>query len=347
MTDVLKGIVGKSAFLVPWIFAALIAFGATGLFLLPLAPNVGVASSIAGWDTATKGLVLFATAVLVGFSLGAASTPLYRLLEGYIGPPEWWSAASERQKKIRADLQSQLDRVDRSTVQAALLYEKLDRFPVDERQMAPTRLGNATRAFETYGVDRYQLDSQLLWYELISVAPKKLQDELDNSRAGSDFFVAIIYLSAAYGLSALALFFLAVYHGLYMIGLGLWVQAVVATVAIPLISYELAVSSTTYWATTVRALVNVGRIKLAEQYGLDMPATIDKERRMWQALRTFLFYPYSSTSGTALNAYRVKSSPSVAPGRDIVGADQVDADSADDDASDGPDGNAGDGGSSS
>jgi hypothetical protein len=330
VTDVLKGVVGKSAFLVPWIFAAAIGLGAASLFLLPAASALHLAGPIGSWDTTTKGLVLFTAAVLIGFTMGAASTPLYRLLEGYVGPSAWWQGAAERQRTVRRELQKKLDEIDPTTVQAALLYEKLDRFPADERQMAPTRLGNALRAFETYGVDRYQLDSQLLWYELVSVIPKKLQDELDNSRAGTDFFVAMVYITATYGLTSLALFFVAIYNGLYLAGLGLWIGAVLAILAFPLMSYGLAVSSTTYWATTVRAMVNLGRTKLAEQYGLEMPRTIARERRMWQALGTFLFYRYSSTSGTALNAYRIKPKPSKSTGEDTTdekddeGEDQAD-----------------------
>jgi hypothetical protein len=323
VTDVLKGVVGKSAFLVPWIFASSIGLGAASLFLLPTAFDLRLTGPIATWDAATKGLVLLVAAVLSGFTLGAASTPLYRLLEGYVGPATWWDGAAERQRTLRKALQQQLDALsDKTTVRAALLYEKLDRFPAAENQMAPTGLGNALRAFETYGLDRYELDSQLLWYELISVIPTKLQDELDNSRAATDFFVAMVYISAAYGIGALALFFIAVYNGLFHADLSLWIQAVLTLLAFPMIFYALAVSSTTYWATTVRAMVNVGRIKLAQEYGLKLPHTIAQERRMWQALRTFLFYGYTSTSGLPLNAYRIQ--PTASPSVPIDGSTAAD-----------------------
>lgn len=329
MTDVLKGVVGKSAFLVPWIFAASIGLGAASLFLLPTAFDLHLIGPVATWDSATKDLVLVATAILAGFTLGAASTPLYRLLEGYVGHYSWWEGAAERQRAVRRQLQEQLDAMpEQTTIEAALLYEKLDRFPADENQMAPTALGNALRAFETYGLNRYQLDSQLLWYELISVIPKKLQDELDNSRAATDFFVAMVYVSASYGLAALALFFLVLQQGFFNTALSLWIQAVLAIAAAPLISYRLAVSSTTYWATTVRAMVNVGRLKLAQEYGLKMPHTIAQERRMWQALSTFLFYRYSNGSGKGLNAFRIQ--PGAASGGAHQSGDEVAEDPSDD-----------------
>ena len=73
------------------------------------------------------------------------------------------------------------------------------RFPSDDEEIAPTRLGNAIRALETYGPTRFELDSQVLWSELCAVVPKYLQTELDRSRATVDFFVALIFLSALFG----------------------------------------------------------------------------------------------------------------------------------------------------
>ncbi len=53
----------------------------------------------------------------------------------------------------------------------ALLNEQLHRYPLDDRQVIPTRLGNAIRQFEEYGYDRYRLDSQVLWHELNAAVP--------------------------------------------------------------------------------------------------------------------------------------------------------------------------------
>lgn len=81
----------------------------------------------------------------------------------------------------------------RTTVQQATLQERLSRYPVDDEQVAPTRLGNAIRRLEEYGYDRYQLDSQTLWYELTAAAPKPLSRQVDTARAGVDFFVCLLY----------------------------------------------------------------------------------------------------------------------------------------------------------
>src|SRR5262249_52427549 len=52
--------------------------------------------------------------------------------------------------------------------------------------------------------------------------------------------------------------------------------------------YHLAIVSSSYWASTVQALVNVGRVKLAQQMGLEMPATVDAEREMWWLVTEFV-----------------------------------------------------------
>jgi hypothetical protein len=51
----------------------------------------------------------------------------------------------------------------------------------------------------------------------------------------------------------------------------------------------MAVISTSYYANTVQALVNLGRIKLANEIGLEIPRSIDHERRMWWLLTSFVY----------------------------------------------------------
>jgi hypothetical protein len=53
--------------------------------------------------------------------------------------------------------------------------------------------------------------------------------------------------------------------------------------------YEMAIISTSYWATTVQALVNLGRKKLANEMGLELPDSIEAERQMWWYLTSFVY----------------------------------------------------------
>jgi hypothetical protein len=163
----------------------------------------------------------------------------------------------------------------------------LRRYPVDDAQLAPTRLGNAIRRHEEYGHQRYLLDSQALWYELTAAAPKQLSQQVDAARAGVDFFVALLYGNVVVALTALIS--LSIYHQRS--------SALLLTVAImivfSLLWYQLAVITTDDWALAVRALVDVGRKPLATALGLYLPKELDKEREMWRRYSRFVRRPYS------------------------------------------------------
>lgn len=304
MVDILKGLGGKSQFLVAWISAAAIAVGAAVLFLLPIGFDLQLVMFIQRWPAATQGVVLIAVVSLLGFAMGAASTPLYRLLEGYNWPAKLMNWGSNRQRQRKKALEAQLKSLPSANlIDRALLWERLSRYPADDKQVAPTRLGNALRVFETYGLDRYDLDSQIFWNELVALVPKNLQDELDNSRAATDFFVASVYLTALYGLGAAALVGVELWHS-RPLDYSLISQGIALLVLGPAISYRLAVSSTTYWAATVQAMVNLGRAPFAKAMGLTIPKTLETERQMWNALSNFVFYPFDHGRVHALDQYR-------------------------------------------
>ncbi|MFF0413488.1 hypothetical protein ACFYUY_24010 [Kitasatospora sp. NPDC004745] len=255
--------------------------------------------------------------------LQALQNPLYRLLEGYLFWPRWaYHRGCERQRRLK---QSFLDRLDlgrmerrerqhvlepdeasrlaalrantqlqrrasasrsHTAVQHALLRERLRRYPVDDAQVAPTRLGNAIRRLEEYGHDRYRLDTQVLWNELCGVVPEQIRRQVESGRTSVDFFVALLYGHIAVAATALG--------GL----LGpdakadrLVLAAIVVLGATPL-WYRCAVTSTDEWAAAVRAMVNVGRKPLAASMGLALPATVEEERRMWAGVCKMSRLPY-------------------------------------------------------
>ncbi|MCH9020304.1 MAG: hypothetical protein IIA73_08065 [Proteobacteria bacterium] len=296
MSDILKGLTGGGwIFLSAWIFPSAIALGAFWLIVFPDVKDLPFLAEIGALTVAQQGLVVAFSAMACGFTLSAASTPLYRLLEGYTWPKYLRDLGVERQRERKQSLNSTEPGVG---WEEGLRLEKLRRFPVDENEIAPTRLGNALRAFETYGKDRFCLDSQTLWTELYAVVPESLQLELDRSRALVDFFVALVYLSAGYSVVAL----LAAWHvGGFDIKL---IASGVGALALTIVWYHLAISSSSYWHVTVQALVNIGRKELAGSLGLKLPKTFDEERKMWGLVTQFVFYPYHSSVSAQLDDYR-------------------------------------------
>jgi len=299
MSDILRGLTAAGwPFLFAWVFPSAAGVGAFGLLLFPAIDHLPVAREIAALTTTERALIMAAVAVGLAISLSAISTPLYRVLEGYTLWPhrlQEWAVAKQRERKRKTE--SKVKEAAEGW-QQALLYEELNRFPVDDSEIVPTALGNAIRASETYAADRFNLDSQNFWSELYSVVPESLQGAYDQARAEIDFFVSLFYMVGAFGASAA------------MIALGtasfsLLPMAFVAFVLMP-VCYRLATASTTYLNETVRGIVNVGRVGLAASLGLSLPPTLELEREMWGIVNAFTFYPYEDEWASRLDEFRAR-----------------------------------------
>jgi hypothetical protein len=173
--------------------------------------------------------------------------------------------------------------------QMALLREQVRRYPVDDRQVVPTRLGNAIRRLEEYGYDRFRLDSQLLWYELNATVPEPARKSADQARTTVDFLVCLLYGNLLVALSALL--GLAIRPGAWVLG-----PVAIALVLAAGVCYRVAVVATDDWAAAVRALVNLGRRPLASALGLDLPDDLLRERAMWSAVARVSARSYDSLS---------------------------------------------------
>src|SRR5262249_25930637 len=300
MSDIFKGLPGGGwAGLTAWILPSGLM---VGLFWVLVYPQMRFHyPPFDGLTPTHKAFVWIAVAVTLGLFFNALSTPMYRLLEGYSGwPRRCQERGVSRQRAIKAGLERALGGRGWSR---GLQDEQLARFPRLDTEIRPTRLGNALRAFETYGATRFGLDSQVMWTELSSIVPKYLQTELDRSRANVDFFVALIYLSTAFGAATIA----AAFDGevkpvLLLIGFIAFLLA--------FLWYEMAIISTSYWSRTVQALVNLGRVKLANAMGLEIPEKIEEEADMWWSLTSFV---YDNNHNAMKNLDRFRKRQSVPP----------------------------------
>lgn len=296
MVDILKGVIGASGnYVLGWVMPLALTV-ATFVFLVLRPADLGPDVELLSGDGALW-VITAALAVLAGgLVLSALAGLLYRVLEGYSWPKRSQQKGIQRQTTRKQRLQRQMDAAD-TDLQRALTAEQLDRFPIDEGQIAPTSFGNAMRAFETFGVNRYRLDSQAFWVELTTVAPDHLRAEIGRARASVDFFVAQVYLAALFGGAALVVWARDPRVGSAM------VAGIAAFGAAPLF-YRGAVTSTTYWHSTVRALVNLERHDLAAKLGLTVPPTLAAERLMWERVAAFNFYPFDHSWVTLLDEFR-------------------------------------------
>ncbi|MFF2437460.1 hypothetical protein ACFVU4_25350 [Streptomyces sp. NPDC058107] len=314
MGDIAKGVLGGGwSLLVGWILPTAINLGILAITMGPSLRHVPVASQIFTASPGAKALLLLIASVLTGLILNALQVPLYRVLEGYLlWPARLYARRSRHHRKRRSELADELTRTRRArraaaervqsagtaqrplapdgeapavsdprdevltATQQALLGERLARYPVQDDQVTPTRLGNAIRRLEEYGYDRYRLDSQVLWNELTAMAPEQARRQVDTARTSVDFFIALLYGHTV--LVAMALCATSVDSADPPVLLG---AAGVLCALCPL-WYRAAVAATDEWAAAVRALVNLGRHPLAQAMGLQLPQDIAEEREMWR-----------------------------------------------------------------
>lgn len=314
MGDIAKGVLGGGwSLLVGWILPTAINLGILSITMGPSMRQAPVANQIFTASPGAKALLLLIASVLTGLILNALQVPLYRVLEGYLlWPARLYARRSRHHRKRRSELADELTRTRRArraaaereqsagtaprsiapdgeapavpdprdevltATQQALLGERLARYPVQDDQVTPTRLGNAIWRLEEYGYDRYRLDSQVLWNELTAMAPEQARRQVDTARTSVDFFIALLYGHTV--LVAMALCATSFDSADPPVLLG---TAGVLCVLCPL-WYRAAVAATDEWAAAVRALVNLGRHPLAQAMGLDLPQDIAEEREMWR-----------------------------------------------------------------
>lgn len=154
-------------------------------------------------------------------------------------------------------------------------------------RIMPTLLGNAMRVMETYGANTYGLDSQTMWYELLSVSPESMHASLEQAQVEADTLVCGIYAMTALACSAIA-------GGAWQAANGtgdakLWVTAAVSVIVVRVLNRRL-LNLVDEWASLVKALVNGAREPLREKYGLRAPISAEDEKRMWQVLTANRWY---------------------------------------------------------
>jgi hypothetical protein len=287
MTEILKTLWGK---LYAWALPSAFAVGATWLFLLPrLGGRIDPPND-------NEGLIWFlALTGALAISLSSLSPQLYWLLEGYLWPGwlvEWGEKRQRAQKKALGGAVRAAAKGWRRNI----AEDKLAKYPMDDAQIVPTRFGNAIRAFETYGQTRFNIDSQTLWHELIAVTPKYIESEIDSARSSVDFFVALLYLSIFFGFACLVL------GSIEHFKIGILVLSVPAF-SLAILCHWLAIRATDAWSYPIHALVNLGRVKLADWLGLKLPETLEEEKAMWGLVAMYANHP-SREYGVALDVYR-------------------------------------------
>lgn len=126
-------------------------------------------------------------------------------------------------------------------------------------------------------------------------APDSTSEGVEDARSAVDFFVSFVFFSLAFALLSLV-----------VAGVELHLPSLIAGLTALVLArwfYLMAVASTSWLASAMQALVNLGRVELAGTYGLDLPPTLAEERRMWEALAGFVYWS-DEDWGKVLDDYR-------------------------------------------
>jgi hypothetical protein len=333
MTAIVSSLLASGGWelVVGWILPTALNGVLLGLLVLPAWHQVAFLHGAAAASNPVKALVLLAGAVVGGLVLSALQTPLYRILEGYRWPVQLQQRGVTRQRERKDALDARLrlteltieedetERLNRKQAakfarfwhdvrgpqprpvqawQGAAAQAKLGRYPIDTKQILPTTLGNAIRAFEEYGYDRYRLDVLVWWHALAGAAPSYMRRQAAASRAGVDFYVCLIFGHVVVALVAAATIGANPGHAAAP------AVALVATVLLSFLWYKLAVEATDEWGAAVRALVEIGRKPLADSLGLAMPNTLESEREMWETASLNALEAHSDLA-LQINKFRV------------------------------------------
>jgi hypothetical protein len=271
---------GVARFVFAWLLPSAITLGLFWVFLLPKIRTAGpvVAVTTHAHSDLGKVVIFFFAVATLSILFAYSSLIIYRILEGYHLPGSLRRLLVQRHIRKWTRLKA-LDAYEQRTGRTpkGLDRERLASYPDQPEFFMPTLMGNALRTLERFGVTRYGLDSQLLWYELQGVAPATVRLDTEEGRAPVDFFVsAIVHLSA---LAAASIWIAVVADS----GRGgPIILAVVSMVLVP-IAYRSAVKNMKEWANSVKALVNLCRIDMASRIGLTVPNEIEGERHMWES----------------------------------------------------------------
>lgn len=266
--------------------------------------------------------ITFAISVVLAYS----SQLIYRVLEGYHLPRGMAHRMTSRQRLRKARLSAIVATLGQhplgsNSSRYGLASEKLELYPRDDTRLLPTRLGNALKALESYGHRVYGLDSQQYWHELVGTADDTVRMEQSEARAMVDIFVSGVAVFAGTSVLAALVAMLDVSRPAPL------VLAAVAAALVP-VSYRGAIRNMKDWHNSVRAMVNLGRFRIADGIGLNLPWTLDDERHMWEAASSVLHYDSDASSRAWLDVFR-RGSPYTVEAGDLVQRTLTSSESAD------------------
>ena len=174
-------------------------------------------------------------------------------------------------------------------------------FPHDEHLVLPTTIGNSIRAFEVYPRVVYGIDAIPAWPRLAMILPEQARAQINDSRAIFDFAANLLLTSSITTILYIALCIWS--HQLS----GLWIPIVY--IGAFLFSRYMLDTAASQWGEQVKGAFDLYRAALAEQLGLEIPQSADREREMWEYVNKMMIFRAGSAARN-LDKFRIKQNDS-------------------------------------
>jgi hypothetical protein len=282
-------------FLIALLLPVLLATGASTLVGLAATENTP-GEALAAWQVYSASgqlmIALWAGVGLIGvaYVLAFFHFPMLRLLEG--DWPQKGLLGSMRRVRVRhhqgkaaagwervEELSGKAERTDSSALAARLLVA----YPPPTRLLGgvlPTAFGNRLRAAEYYPLERYGIDSVVIWPRLRPLLPTEASDRLTAARTALDGSVSLLGLCIAFG---------TVWPFVLLVAGGHNALAALCLGALPLswIAYNAALHAAASYGQEVRVVFDLHRSLVLRQLEVDIPQDAATERRVWDDLSQF------------------------------------------------------------
>jgi hypothetical protein len=227
-------------------------------------------------------VIILLVIMVVGILLRALSFVTVGFFVGELVPRSVaaWSTRSQQRAQRRSQ---RLPGDDVNSSSTHLLREHVrqlvvQRYPQDETEVRPTRLGNTLAAGAEFPWTIYAMDGMLWWSHLTPVLPSYVSDPLEGAQAR---LLGLLNLSLVFGLVACeAVVVLGVVGQQWTAALGV----VIVGGVLAWLGYHAAVSQALEVTSQIRVAFNLYRQEILKQMGLDIPKTIAAERVLWQTL---------------------------------------------------------------
>jgi hypothetical protein len=275
---------GFSKFIEAYLIPSVTALGLFCFFLFPAIADQATGSRLDDLSTGGRAALFGVAALFIAFLVASAVPIVNGILSGAALPLKWsiLSYFEKRQRNLWRKLVQTCADPKSKNEDFVKASRRLKLMPSAEEYVRPTRLGNRLKAAETFGKTRYRLDTPTLYYELRGAVGSPLIDELDRTLLSVQAFVGIVVLGLLFASAAAVV---AIWATSWP---ALW--GILAGVLAAVGGYYAAVLTSASYIEAMRALANNGRKALADCLGVQLPPSLDEERKLWGAISNYVYW---------------------------------------------------------